>query len=142
LTSKDASIPLEVTLQRATPPIRYLKHFLFLHVYACTSYYIQMTVWDSKRVETNLNKIWANARIENHIIRASPKNPRKGADLALKFKNDILPEILKDVAMSIQNKQLHGDVIDETVVRFELIARINTELVKFGVAMIPISGNN
>lgn len=97
-----------------------------------------MTAWDLKRVEICLNKIWAYVRVDNHIIR-SHKNPRRGADLAHVFKTEVLPEIAKDVASSIQNKQLYGDEIDESVVKRELVFRINTELVKLGVAMIPTS---
>lgn len=97
-----------------------------------------MDAWDLKRVEIYLNKIWAYVHVDNHIIR-SHKNPRRGADVATSFKNEVLPEIAKDVASSLQNKQLYGDEIDESVVRRELISRINTELVKLGVAMIPTS---
>lgn len=76
--------------------------------------------------------------MDNHIIR-SHKNPRRGADLASRFKSGVLPEIAKDVTESIKNKQLHGDDVDESVIKRELVSRINTELVKLGVAMIPTS---
>lgn len=99
-----------------------------------------MMAWDLKRVESCLNKLWAYVRGENHIIKAHPKNPRKGADLATHFQTKILPEIAKDVVESLLNKQIHGDAIDEDVVIRELSVRINMEFVKFGVAMIPLQG--
>lgn len=95
--------------------------------------------WNSDRIEKCLNKITAFVKLENHIIRAHPKNPRKGADEALRFKKEVYPEIMFDVLQSVQAKIMHGDNVDEKTVTLELMARINSELVKFGVAMIPFS---
>lgn len=95
-----------------------------------------MVSWDSARIEKCLNKIVAFVKLENHIIRSHPKNPRKGADEALRFKTQVLPEIAVDVFQSVQSKIMHGDTVDEKAVTQELMARINSELVKFGVAMI------
>jgi hypothetical protein len=98
---------------------------------------MEMLVWDEKRVEVCLNKLTVFLKIENHIIKFHPKNPRAGADLAARFKKEILPEIVSDVTAVLSDKQLHGDATSEDVVIRELNARLNTELVRLGVAMTP-----
>lgn len=98
-----------------------------------------MMSWDQASVEKCFNKITSFVRLDSHIIKAHPKNPRKGADLCLKFKAEVVPEILSDVLKSLQIKIMHGDKVDERVVTRELLERINSELVKFGVAMIAYS---
>lgn len=100
-----------------------------------------MEPWDAERVEKCLNKFTAFVKLENHIIRAHPKNPRKGSDVASRFKKEILPEIISDVLKSVQSKIMHGDIVNEKTVTLELSTRVNSELVKFGVAMIPFSAS-
>jgi len=98
---------------------------------------MKMSGWNEKRVETCLLKLSGFLRLENHIIRSYPKNPKKGTDVADRFKKDVFPEIVSDVVDSISAKILCGDAVDENVVIREITHRLNTELVRLGVAMMP-----
>lgn len=100
----------------------------------------KMLKWDKNEIQKCLGKVTVFIKWENHIIRSHPKNPKKGADLALRFKQTVVPEILNDVAQTVHSKITHGDTVTEDFVKTEIVSRINLELVKIGVAMIPVSG--
>jgi hypothetical protein len=101
---------------------------------------MKIYVCDEKTVQSCLSKLVSLSRIENHIIRSNPKNPRYGVDLAERFKKEVYPLIVTDVVDSLKNKQIYGDVVDEGVLVQELLFRLNIELVRLGIAMMPSVG--